>query len=232
MFDVDLNWEMTVLFRITLAILLAFIPGMERELTGKFAGLRTHILVCLGACVFTILSIQGFKMHFSNEFIGTNDPARIAAQVITGIGFIGAGSVMRHGTNISGITTAATLWVCAAIGMSCGCGAYVTAIFASFATLIVLISIRKLEQNVLSKRKVAYILYEVNLSSSIDDCDTIENIFQTSFHKVYKFKKKLSNNGELKFGAVISTKKSLKDLNTVFKSISGINSIEIGEWAE
>ena len=112
-----LDPNIIILFRIILATLLAFIPGIERELTGKFAGLRTHILVSLGACVFTILSIYGFKMHIAVDVIGTNDPARIAAQVITGIGFIGAGTVMRHGTSVSGITTAATLWICAAIGM-------------------------------------------------------------------------------------------------------------------
>ena len=169
----DLNSELTILFRITLAIILAFIPGMERELTGKFAGLRTHILVCVGACVFTILSIQGFKMGISANFIGTNDPARIAAQVITGIGFIGAGTVMRHGSSISGITTAATLWVCAAIGMSCGCGAYITAIIASLATLLVLISIRTLEKRILSKRKISYGIYEISLSANLDECDSI-----------------------------------------------------------
>ena len=92
-------------------------------------------------------------MNKKKDTIGTNDPARIAAQIITGIGFIGAGTVMRHGSNVSGITTAATLWVCASIGMSCGCGQYFTAIVTSLATLIVLILILRLEKNVLSKIK-------------------------------------------------------------------------------
>ena len=138
---------------------------MERELTGKFAGLRTHLLVCSGACVFTILSIYGFNMNEIGGIVATqNDPARISAQVITGIGFIGAGTVMRHGTNVSGITTAATLWMCAAIGMSCGCGEYFTAIVASIATLVILIVIRRLEKNFISKRKVFYTLYEIAIS--------------------------------------------------------------------
>lgn len=229
---IDINETLVILFRITLAAILAFIPGIERELTGKFAGLRTHILVCLGACVFTILSIYGFKMHIAPDVIGTNDPARIAAQVITGIGFIGAGTVMRHGSNVFGITTAATLWMCAAIGMSCGCGEYLTAIIASLATLIVLILIRRLEKNVLSKRKIFYTLYEISISANLDECEGIQNIFENNFHKIFKFNKKLINHHELRLSAVVSTKKSLKEINDYFKNINSVESIEIREYYE
>ena len=234
MFNIaDFHTDLIIIFRIILAIVLAFIPGMERELTGKFAGLRTHILVCVGACVFTILSLYGFQFSIHTQGVMVqDDPARIAAQVITGIGFIGAGTVMRHGTNISGITTAATLWVCAAIGMSCGCGQYVTAIVASIATLIVLISIRALEKNVLSKRKVSYSIFEIVLSASVNECDNIENIFENNFKKILKLNKKLINNEELRFGAVVSTKKNMTDLNDMFKEIKCINSIEIREQYE
>lgn len=228
----DLSVDLIILFRITLAAILAFIPGLERELTGKFAGLRTHILVCVGACVFTLLSIYGFQMKTGVDIIVQNDPARIAAQVITGIGFIGAGTVMRHGSNVFGITTAATLWVCAAIGMSCGCGEYVIALLASFVTLIVLILIRKLEKNVLSKRKKSYRFYEISLCASIDDCDKIENIFESNFHKIFKFNKKLLNHSSLKLTGSISTKKSLKEINEIFKQVNSIETIEVREAYE
>ena len=228
--NVDQN--VIILFRVLLAVALSFIPGIERELTGKFAGLRTHILVCLGACVFTILSIYGFEMRMSPDIIGTNDPARIAAQIITGIGFIGAGTVMRHGSSVFGITTAATLWVCAAIGMCCGCGQYLTAIITSIVTLVVLILIRSLEKNVLSKRKKSYTLYEISITASLRDCDTIQSIFENNFHKVFKFNKKLVNHEELRFAAVISTKKTLTELNDIFRKIIGIESIEIREYYE
>ena len=230
--NIDLNNIATIVFRIFLAVVLAFAPGVERELTGKFAGLRTHILVCVGACVFTLLSIYGFKMHETVGVIGTNDPARIAAQVITGIGFIGAGTVMRNGGNVFGITTAATLWVCAAIGMSCGCGEYIIAIITSVATLIVLVSIRRLEKNFLSKRKMFYTLYEITLSASLEACDKIQEVFESNFHKIFKLNKKLINHNELKYSAVVSTKKSLKDINELFKIIDNINSIEIREHYE
>ncbi len=226
----NIGINLVILFRVLLAVALSFIPGIERELTGKFAGLRTHILVCLGACVFTILSIYGFEMHITPDTIGTNDPARIAAQIITGIGFIGAGTVMRHGSSVFGITTAATLWVCAAIGMCCGCGQYVTAIITSLATLFVLILIRRLEKNILSKKRIFYTLYEISISASLKDCDNIQSIFENNFHKVFKFNKKLVNHDELRFSAVISTKKPLTEINDIFRKIIGIESIEIREY--
>ena len=230
MFEIELNQIFTILFRITLALLLAFIPGMERELTGKFAGLRTHLLVCLGACVFTILSLYGFQTTNSiHGVLVQDDPARIAAQVITGIGFIGAGTVMRHGSNVSGITTAATLWVCAAIGMSCGCGAYLTASCAAVATSIVLISVRQLERKVLSKRKVSYKIYEITLNSSMDECDDIQNIVESNFHKIFKVSRRVFNKSELCFSALISTKKSLKEMNELFSGVNTLKSIDIKE---
>lgn len=229
---VDINQNLTILFRITLAVILAFIPGIERELTGKFAGLRTHILVCVGACVFTLLSIYGFKMHVAVDIVGTNDPARIAAQVITGIGFIGAGTVMRHGSNVFGITTAATLWMCAAIGMSCGCGEYAIAITASVATLFVLILIRRLEKNFLYAKKISYKDYEISILASIEACDNIELIFEKSFRKIFKINKKLINHSELRYSAVVSTKKTLKEINEFFKNVNNIESIEIREYYE
>jgi putative Mg2+ transporter-C (MgtC) family protein len=183
--------------------------------------------------------VYGFEMQSEvGEYNGyirpfiQNDPARIAAQVITGIGFIGAGTVMRHGTNVFGITTAATLWVCAAIGMACGCGEFVTATIALFATLFVLITVRQLEKKVLSKRKKSYKEYEITMSASINECDFIENIFENNFKKIYKFNKKLLNNDELRFVASISTKKTMKELNDIFNQIQNVKSIEIRECYE
>ncbi len=230
--NIQLDTNIIIILRLALAVFLSFILGIERELTGKFAGLRTHILVCVGACIFTILSIYGFKMHETIGVVGTNDPARIAAQVITGIGFIGAGTVMRHGSNVSGITTAATLWVCAAIGMSSGCGEYTTAIIATFITLGVLIIIGKLEKTVLSKKKIFYTIYEISLSLSINDCDKVQEIFHNDFHKILKLNKKLVNHDELHYSAVVLTKKSLQAINEIFKNINSVSSIQIREFYE
>ena len=105
-----------ILLRIIFSIILGSIIGLERELTNKSAGLRTQIMVCLGSCLFTILSIYGFSTAVTLYPLG--DPSRVAAQIITGIGFIGAGTVLRQGLTVTGLTTASTLWIVAAIGMA------------------------------------------------------------------------------------------------------------------
>ncbi len=109
-----------------LAVLLGGIIGIEREITHKPAGLRTHMLVSMGSCLFTIISVHKFNV----------DPARLAAGIVTGIGFIGAGAIIAERERVVGITTAASLWVTAAIGLTVGVGNY---LLASLATLLVFI---------------------------------------------------------------------------------------------
>ena len=128
--------------KILFSMLFGALIGVEREVTNKFAGLRTHILVSLGACVFTILSIHGFPVDTDRY---NADPARIAAQVVTGIGFIGGGTVLRMGNNIYGITTAATLWLAASVGMACGAGFYWLGALCSLLALFTLVVIRFME---------------------------------------------------------------------------------------
>ena len=132
-----------ILIRIIFSIILGSIIGFERELTNKSAGLRTQILVCLGACIFTILSIYGFSTAVTLYPLG--DPSRVAAQIITGIGFIGAGTVLRQGLTVTGLTTASTLWIVAAIGMACGCGKISIAVVSTILAVAVLVLIRTFE---------------------------------------------------------------------------------------
>ncbi len=141
--------------RLFMALALGFLLGLERELTNKYAGLRTHILVCLGACIFTLMSIYGFPTfaHGDNIIIdnatGIRDTSRVAAQIVTGIGFIGAGTVLRNGPMVFGLTTAATLWIAASIGMACGAGMYGIAIIATVLAVAVLTLIRIFERQLL-----------------------------------------------------------------------------------
>lgn len=128
-----------ILIRLLISIVLGALIGIERERRNRPAGLRTHILVSLGSALFTITSIQ-----FSKSF-GNVDPSRIAANIVTGIGFLGAGAIMKEGLTIKGLTTAATIWVSSAIGLACGMGYYIPAILTSISTLIILISLRSLE---------------------------------------------------------------------------------------
>jgi putative Mg2+ transporter-C (MgtC) family protein len=119
-----------VFLRLALAAVLGGAIGLEREYHHKPAGLRTNMLIALGSALFSILSVQ--------LGAGAGSPDRIAAQVVTGIGFLGAGAILRSGENIHGLTTAATIWVNAAIGMAAGLGSYVVAAGAATLTLIVL----------------------------------------------------------------------------------------------
>ena len=123
--------EVTIVLRLLLATALGAIIGYQRERAKKPAGLRTHVLICLGAAVFTIASIYGFGP--------ASDPARVAAGVLVGVGFLGAGVIIRTGEGIlAGLTTAATIWAVAAIGLAAGTGLYVVAAVATALILIVL----------------------------------------------------------------------------------------------
>ena len=123
-------WEESALMALKLVISLGLgaLIGLEREMGRKPAGLRTHMLVSMGACLFTIVSVTEFGM----------DPARVASGIVTGIGFIGAGTIMGSKAKIRGITTAATLWVTAAVGLAIGVGMYVPAILTAVLVFVVL----------------------------------------------------------------------------------------------
>ncbi|HUV76339.1 MAG TPA: MgtC/SapB family protein [Dehalococcoidales bacterium] len=122
--------EVEVVLRLLLAAALGAIIGYQRERADKPAGLRTHILICVGAALFTVVSIYGFD---------TDDAARVASGVVAGIGFLGAGAILRSGEGIvGGLTTAATIWAVAGIGLAAGAGLYVVSAVATAIVLVVL----------------------------------------------------------------------------------------------
>ena len=135
----SLDW-LDVLFRLAVAAGLGAAIGLERELDEKAAGLRTHMLVSLGSALFTMVGAYGFE-DFATGGV-TTDPSRIAAQVVTGIGFLGAGVIFRQGFTIRGLTTAASLWVVAAVGMASGAGFWKGAVVGS---VVGIVSLRPLE---------------------------------------------------------------------------------------
>ncbi len=132
--------------RLILAAALGAVLGLEREVRQKSAGLRTNILIAVGSAVFTVMSIE--------MAIGANaDPARIAAQIVTGIGFLGAGAIMRTRSGVQGLTTAATVWVNAAVGVAAGGGRYHLALIATAVTMAVLLVLAPMERVI--ERRVA-----------------------------------------------------------------------------
>jgi len=138
----SLGWDDN-LARLSLAAVLGGAIGFERELRDREAGLRTHLLVCLGSALFTIVSAYGFRDFLtSGDQVIRADPTRIAAQIVTGIGFLGAGAIIRQGLSVRGLTTAATLWVAAAIGIAAGAGYYSGAVLGTVVTLIALWPLR------------------------------------------------------------------------------------------
>ncbi len=137
-----------VLWRLGVSAVLGGLIGAERQWHRCNAGLRTHILVSLGSALIMLTSIYVFDIYSG---MVRGDPARIAAGVITGIGFIGAGSIMRDMEGIRGLTTAASLWVVAAIGLAVGCGFILGAVFTALFSLLSLIALRIVESKVFSK---------------------------------------------------------------------------------
>ncbi|NLT35390.1 MAG: MgtC/SapB family protein [Gaiellales bacterium] len=142
-----------LIIRIAVSVVLGGLIGLERELRDQPAGLRTHLLVCLGSTVFTLTSIHGFDgLIASSPLPLTSDPARIAAQVVVGVGFLGAGAIIRQGVSVHGLTTAASLWTMAALGMVVGLGWFVLAAIVTLAVAVSLVALRLLEEKLINPR--------------------------------------------------------------------------------
>lgn len=183
--ELTLNEQVLRLF---LALLLGSVVGMEREYTQQSAGLRTHILVCLGATAFTIVSISDMTAGLAIKDMDPNlsyrmvrDPARIAAQIVAGIGFIGGGAVLRHGASIRGLTTAASLWMMASIGMLIGVGSYQLAIVATVFSFLVLFIIGGLERSMFKKHLKKFTQLKVQVTAKDTALPSIEQWLEKSF---------------------------------------------------
>ena len=138
----------TMLLRLLLSVVLGLFIGIEREMHRQPAGMRTHILICIGATLITIASMY---LPMSVSGIGLSvDAARITAQIVSGIGFLGAGAIIKFGATVRGITTAATIWVTAAIGITVGLGLFYFSFFATLFVLVVLVGFESFEQRIFS----------------------------------------------------------------------------------
>ena len=215
-----------------ISLIGGFVIGAERELTNKWAGLRTHILVCLGACVFTLLSLYGFPPH-ANPTGGASvgDPARIAAQIVTGIGFIGGGTVLRQGLTIQGLTTAATLWICAAIGMSAGCGKFSLAITTTIFSIIALVVIRFVERRFLKHNNKNYRMVKITATILKDKQNEVHEEFVKAVKNIWDFsaKKEHDNDVKITMKAEILYSSALPDVYKQLAELDGIKNINIQE---
>jgi putative Mg2+ transporter-C (MgtC) family protein len=150
-------------FRLVLAAVLGGLVGLEREAHRRAAGLRTHILVCLGSTLIMLTSIHIFEVYQGKT---TLDPARLAAQVVSGIGFLGAGTIIRYRASIRGLTTAASLWVVAGIGLAVGSGFIAGAIWTTVFSFATLFFLRKVEMPFLERGGHRALIIEVDNSAT------------------------------------------------------------------
>jgi putative Mg2+ transporter-C (MgtC) family protein len=144
-FSNGVSWGNLILCSIAIivCVILCGLVGLEREKRGRSAGLRTHLLVGVGSCIIMIISIYGFPDSSS-----TRDVARLAAQVVAGVGFLGAGAIIHNNGGIKGLTTASTIWLVMAIGLSCGSMNFILAILGTVVVMIVLVAFRRIERMV------------------------------------------------------------------------------------
>ena len=158
-----------VIIKLILAVIVGGFTGYEREKSNQFAGFRTHILVAIGSCITSIIALELFTKYSS---ISTMDPARLPAQVLSGIGFLGAGAILKNSNGIRGLTTAAGIWTTACIGIAIGYGQYVAGIVAWLLVMATLYILKNFDK-VISKRS------QTVLKATIRSLDVKSNIFNT-----------------------------------------------------
>ncbi|WP_028225984.1 MgtC/SapB family protein [Paraburkholderia ferrariae] len=176
------NFE--ILSRLLMAALLGSVIGFERERLSWAAGLRTHMLVSVGACLMMLVSAFGFADVLGNKNV-VLDPSRVAAQVVSGIGFLGAGSILLRGEVVRGLTTAASLWSVAGVGLAVGGGMYTAAIGATVIILVILAGIKPLERRFISVRQQRNIQLLVERGSV--SVDTLQRALGSGSIRVKQF---------------------------------------------
>lgn len=206
--------ELDLFVRIIVSTILGGIIGLDRERGSHPAGFRTHILVCTGACLITIVSIQGF-IPYAN---GQSDPARLAAQIVSGIGFLGAGTILHKGMSVSGLTTAASMWTVAGIGIASGVGMLILATATTILVRLILASYRLMNSIFKSKQNATLQISVVRSDWEIGSFNKLFNdmsVAMKSFDIIYSDE----NNIIIEFN--ISSKKA--DMDTVIKSLKKLN---------
>jgi putative Mg2+ transporter-C (MgtC) family protein len=229
--DLDVNsiWYIShvdLTLRLILSLILGGSIGLEREWSNHPAGLRTHILVCLGSTTIMLLSMYGFSEFFINEPALRGDPARLAAQVISGIGFLGAGAIMRTGSTVSGLTTAASIWVVAAIGLAVGAGFYYVSLVTVILVLFCLFVLNHWEKYLNRKRiKDEFIVRVLDDPACLSDVlnRLVELKLQIRHIQIRRMSEEASDaSGLIAIGISTSLHNDEEQMNSLLKTICGI----------
>ncbi|WP_051475638.1 MgtC/SapB family protein [Bacillus sp. J37] len=176
----------TMFFRIFIAAILCGFIGLEREFKSHPAGFRTHLLVGIGSCLMMILSLYGFEDYLKNHDNSQFDPARIPSYVISGIGFLGGGTILVKGATVRGLTTAASIWIVAGLGLIIGSGMYILAAFTTIIVLMCLIFLNRLEEYMSAKKTRRKMKVVLNSNRSTVD-EVIEKLtsYKIKTNKVF-----------------------------------------------
>jgi putative Mg2+ transporter-C (MgtC) family protein len=170
MTDIVAAFRLDLMSKLALAVLMGGAIGLERQIAGKASGLRTNILICLGSALIMDLSMN-LGVSFGGDRVG--DPGRIAAQVVTGIGFIGAGTIMQSRGAITGLTSAATIWMVAAIGLTVGAGFFVEALGATALAVLVLAGLGRVEYRLLRMTRTHHVTVRTKPGIELDWLQTV-----------------------------------------------------------
>ncbi len=216
--------ETEIIIRILVATFLGGLVGFEREIHGCAAGLRTHILVSIGSAVFMLTSLI---MSVSYGHLGEVDPSRIAAGVVTGVGFLGAGAIIRYGYSIKGLTTAASIWAVAAIGLSAGAGMFLVAGTTTVVVVAVLF-LHTLEEHMEGRRKYKKLLIRICHDCHLDE-KLVKNVIETYGGTVEKVKGSEGGGGPLLIFSVVMSRHCKKD---VVGDLLSVPEIEEVRWVK
>lgn len=185
-YDIEIDIS-TLLIRLLISAVLGGMIGWERERRNKQAGLKTHLLVSVGSTLIMLTSIYGFDNILINHVNARFDPARLAAQVVSGIGFLGAGAILRRSDNvISGLTTAATLWIAAAIGLSVGSGFYIPAVVTTLIVLLSTLLLNKLETRFMSFKRSGNLRISMVAEERPSSLDQVTSLLEKANMKIQK----------------------------------------------
>ena len=223
----ELSWA-EILLRVSLAGALGAAIGLERELRDREAGLRTHLLVAVGSALFTLVSAYGFRDFDYGRNTGfTLDPTRISAQIVTGIGFLGAGAIIRQGISVRGLTTAATLWIVAAIGLASGAGYYSAAVITTGVVLFALYPLRIFAFRVVGPLRRDQGRFSVELGP---DGSAGELLKLLESHRVQVRAFEVEHAGEARIVAVDAQMPNLASTAAVIDDVKHLEHVRRVEW--
>ena len=217
------EWELFL--RLTLSCILGGVIGYERQSRRKSAGLRTNVLVCLGSCLIMVLSEA---LYFNVEGRTNADPARLAAQVVSGIGFLGAGAIMKEGLTVTGLTTAACLWVVSGVGLAVGAGYYSGALFTTALIFATLGTLSRIDEWVMHEKNLLITIRAEDRPEQIMNISACIDALQLKIRDV-KVKEADNSNGIIIIDMEVYNYRTLKNVFVLdaIKKVDGVISVDV-----